>query len=34
MKCDYVEQPQNYRLFNMTAYRYFSVKNVQAEIAI
>jgi len=31
VKCDSVEKQPSYGLFNMTAYRFFSVKNVQAE---
>jgi len=34
VKCDSVEKGRNYRLFNMTTYRFFSIKNVQAENAI
>jgi len=32
VKCDSVEKRQSYRFFNITAYRFFSVKNVQAEM--
>jgi len=32
VKFDSVEQRRSYRLFNTTAYRFFSVKNVQAEM--
>jgi len=32
VKYDSVEKRQNYRLFNMTAYRFFSIKNVEATI--
>jgi len=34
VKYDSVEKRGSYRLFSMTAYRFFSVKNVQAENAI
>jgi len=34
MKYDSVEKRRSYRLFNMTAYQFFSIKNVQAENAI
>jgi len=34
VKYDSVEKRQNYRLFNITAYQFFSIKNVQAENAI
>jgi len=34
IKCDFVEKRQSCRLFNMTAYRFFSIKNVQAKNAI
>jgi len=34
VKYDFVEKQRSYRLFNMTAYQFFSVKNVQAENAI
>jgi len=34
VKYDSVEKRRSYRLFGMTAYRLFSVKNVQAENAI
>jgi len=30
VKYDSVEKRRSYRLFNMTAYRFFSIKNVQA----
>jgi len=32
VKCDSVEKRRSYRLFNITAYKFFSVKNVQAEM--
>jgi len=31
VKCDSVEKRRRHRLFNMTAYRFFSIKNVQAK---
>jgi len=34
VKCDSVEKQQSYTLFNMTASRFLSIKNVQAENAI
>jgi len=34
VKYDSVEKRQSYRLFNMTAYQFFSVKNVQATTPI
>jgi len=34
VKYDSVEKRQSYRLFNMTAYHFFSIKNVQAENAV
>jgi len=34
MKCNSVEKRQNYRLFNMATYRFFSIKNVPAKNAI
>jgi len=33
-KFDSVEKRQSYKLFNMTACRFFSIKNVQAKNAI
>jgi len=33
-KCDSVEKRRSYRLFNMTAYRFFNIKNVQVEYAV
>jgi len=32
VKCDSVEKRRSYRLFNIAAYRFFSVINVQAEM--
>jgi len=34
VKCDPVKKRRSYRVSNMTAYRLFSIKNVQAENAI
>jgi len=34
VKYDSVEKQQSYRLFNMTTYQFFSIKNVQTENAI
>jgi len=34
VKYDSLEKQQNYRLLNMTAYRFFSIKNVYAKNAI
>jgi len=32
VKCDSVEKRRSYRLFNITAYRFFGLKSVQAEM--
>ena len=34
VKCDSVEKRRSYRLFNMTAYRFLSIENVEAKNAI
>jgi len=34
VKYDSVEKQRSYKLFNMTAYQFFSIKNVQAENTI
>jgi len=34
VKCDSAKKRRSYRLLNMTAYRFFSIKNFQAEKAI
>jgi len=34
VKCDYVKTRQSYRLFNMTTYRFFSIKKCSSWNAI